>query len=65
MTLTSQLSVRFNSRQRDYLKSQLQALQALPGMGHIRCSEADMVRALVNEAMQANRQIVSVPEADE
>ncbi len=60
MTLDTQLSVRLSQEQRDYLQEQLQELRANPSLQHLfRCSEADLIRMLINEARAANRQLIA------
>lgn len=63
--LDTQLSVRFSSNQRRYLQEQLRLLRTDPNLRHFRWSESDLVRALINEAMRANRQIVPNLESQE
>lgn len=63
--LDSQLSVRFSTSQRRYLQEQLRLLRTDPNLRHFRWSESDLVRALINEAMRASRQIVPNLESQE
>jgi uncharacterized protein YfaT (DUF1175 family) len=61
VALDTQLSVRFSTKQRDYLQRQLRQLRTDPSLQHFRWSESDLVRMLVNEAVKAGRQLVPTP----
>ncbi|QNN97234.1 hypothetical protein P9A51_gp79 [Xanthomonas phage Xp12] len=63
--LDTQLSVRFSTNQRRYLQEQLRQLRTDPTLRHFRWSESDLVRALINEAMRASRQIVPTQESEQ
>lgn len=58
--MTKQLSVRLTAEQRSYVKEQLTLLQDEKDLSHLRWSEADVVRTLIEEARKSNREIVTL-----
>lgn len=56
VTLNTQLSVRFNKKQRDYIQTQLHELQTNPYSCHFNHTASDVIRMLVDVAIRANYQ---------
>ncbi|WID42008.1 hypothetical protein [Pseudomonas phage ZQG1] len=57
---SSLFAIRFTQAQREYLQSQRDLAATNPASAAMNWCEADMVRILVEEARQSNKQIVSM-----
>lgn len=65
VTLSEQMSLRLTEPQREYLKREMQRIKEDPVLAGLRISEADVVRALVEQAMLTDTRVGVRPEASE